>query len=59
MWKEGEGVVLKFGGTSVSSPEKIRAAARRAAVVVSAMGGAIDELIGLGRAVRALHEEFV
>lgn len=67
MWKEGEGVVLKFGGTSVSNPEKIRAAARRTAsfaragrktaVVVSAMGGATDELIGLARAAAPLRTD--
>ncbi|MDI9388143.1 MAG: aspartate kinase [Synergistota bacterium] len=60
MWKNGEGVVLKFGGTSVATPERIRASARRAAdfaragrktaVVVSAMGGATDDLIGLAKA---------
>ena len=60
MWKEGEGVVLKFGGSSVATPERIRAAARRVAsfarqgrrtaVVVSAMGKTTDDLLGLARA---------
>ena len=59
MWKR-EGVVLKFGGSSVATPERIRAAARRVAsfarqgrrtaVVVSAMGKTTDDLLGLARA---------
>ncbi len=50
-------LVLKFGGTSLGSPERIRAAAaiiagevrngRRVAVVVSAMAGDTDRLLGL------------
>jgi len=50
-------LVMKFGGTSVADPERIRRAARRVAeakadghkvaVVVSAMGHTTDELIGL------------
>ena len=50
-------LVMKFGGTSVADPERIRRAARRVAeakadghqvaVVVSAMGQTTDELIGL------------
>jgi aspartate kinase len=50
-------VVQKYGGTSVGSPERIRAVARRVAgarregadvvVVVSAMGDATDELVAL------------
>ncbi|MBI5625370.1 MAG: aspartate kinase [Elusimicrobia bacterium] len=53
--------VLKFGGTSVADPEKIRRAAERAAaarragwsvvVVVSAPGEMTDELLHLGRRV--------
>jgi aspartate kinase len=57
-------LVMKFGGTSVSDPDRIRKAARRAAearadglgvaVVVSAMGHATDELIELaGRVSRS------
>jgi len=52
-------VVQKFGGSSVATPEKLRAAARRAVrqreagaevvVVVSAMGDRTDELIALAR----------
>ena len=54
-------VVLKFGGTSVGSPERIRAVARTVAqyrtqhekvvVVVSAMGQSTDELISLALSV--------
>ena len=57
-------VVQKFGGSSVGTPEKLRAAARRAraecesgrrvVVVVSAMGERTDELISLAR---ELHPE--
>ena len=53
--------MLKFGGTSVATPERIRAAARRLAEahesgarvvgVLSAMGHATDELLGLAHAV--------
>ncbi len=52
-------VVMKFGGTSVADPDKIRRAAERAAtlkrkgksvvVVVSAPGKMTDELIGLAK----------
>ncbi|NLP18265.1 MAG: aspartate kinase [Firmicutes bacterium] len=52
-------LVQKYGGSSVASPEKIRAVARRIArakehheqvvVVVSAMGKTTDELLGLAR----------
>jgi len=56
--KKGKGiVVMKFGGTSVASPEKVQAAAeraiaarrsgRRVVVVVSAPGEMTDELIAL------------
>ncbi len=54
-------IVQKFGGTSVGSPERIHNVARRVArtvdagnqvvVVVSAMGGETDRLLGLARAV--------
>jgi aspartate kinase len=54
-------VVQKYGGTSVGTPERIRAVARRVAaarregadvvVVVSAMGHATDELVTLAAAV--------
>ena len=57
-------VVQKFGGSSVATPEKLTAAARRAVsefdagnqviVVVSAMGEQTDELIELAR---RIHEE--
>jgi len=52
-------IVQKFGGTSVANAEKIHRAARRAiraemeghrvVMVVSAMGGTTDDLIGLAR----------
>ena len=52
-------VVQKFGGSSVATPEKLKAAARRAlrefqagnrvVVVVSAMGDGTDDLIALAR----------
>jgi aspartate kinase len=52
-------VVLKFGGTSVGSLERIQATARRVAasrvagdslvVVVSAMAGQTDKLLDLAR----------
>ena len=52
-------IVQKFGGTSVATPEKIQAAARKAirtqqegnqvVVVVSAMGHETDHLIDLAR----------
>ncbi|MYF22670.1 MAG: aspartate kinase, partial [Chloroflexi bacterium] len=52
-------VVLKFGGTSVGSIERLRNVARRVAstasegeqiaVVVSAMGKTTDELLSLAR----------
>ena len=54
-------IVQKFGGTSVATPEKIQAAARKAirtqqegnqvVVVVSAMGHETDHLIDLARKV--------
>jgi aspartate kinase len=57
-------VVQKFGGTSVATPEKLKAAAERAlrefragnevVVVVSAMGDRTDELIELAR---QIHDE--
>jgi aspartate kinase len=53
-------VVLKFGGSSVATPERLRAVARRVVaerergdlpvVVVSAMGKTTDELLALARA---------
>jgi aspartate kinase len=59
-------VVQKFGGTSVGSPERIRAVARRIAgerargsdlvVVVSAMGHTTDELLELASAVTGAPE---
>ena len=58
-------VVQKFGGTSVGSPERIQAVARRVArarkrgddlvVVVSAMGHTTDELTELASAVTGLE----
>lgn len=57
MWNKGEGIVLKFGGTSVADPERIRTGAGRVAgcvrsglrvaVVVSAMGSTTNKLIAL------------
>ena len=54
-------IVQKFGGTSVATPERIHAAAKRAVaakeagnqvvVVVSAMGHTTDELIELAKKV--------
>lgn len=54
-------IVCKFGGTSVATPDRIRAAAARIAaihaeghaiaVVISAMGHTTDELLGLAAAV--------
>jgi len=54
-------VVMKFGGTSVADPEKIRAAAKRAirarqtgkkvVMVLSAMGKTTDELVALAESV--------
>lgn len=54
-------IVQKYGGTSVGSPDRITAVARRiaasveaghrVAVVVSAMGHSTDELVALSRAV--------
>ena len=56
-------VVQKFGGTSVSDPQKILAAAKRAAerhlagdqvvVVVSAMGQQTDVLVDLARQINS------
>ncbi|HYW11139.1 MAG TPA: hypothetical protein VE871_04255, partial [Longimicrobium sp.] len=56
-------LVQKYGGTSVGTPERIQAVADRVVrarkrgddvvVVVSAMGHATDELIGLAQAVTA------
>ena len=62
-------IVQKFGGTSVANPERIRAVAKRVAatraeghsvaVVVSAMSGETNRLLGLGRAMagRPLERE--
>jgi aspartate kinase len=57
----GEPIVIKFGGTSLGSPARIRRAARRVVahvrrgrqmvVVVSAMGGATDRIVRLLSAV--------
>jgi aspartate kinase len=59
-------VVLKFGGTSVGTPERIRAVAQiiaqhrqrypNVAVVVSAMGDTTDELIELAKKVSPLAQ---
>lgn len=67
MWKKGEGIVLKFGGSSLATPELIRSAALRAAsfagqgrktaVVVSAMGKATDELLGLAKTIAPLKTD--
>ncbi|MDF1737383.1 MAG: aspartate kinase [Minwuia sp.] len=59
-------IVMKFGGTSVGDVDRIRNAARRVkaeveagnevAVVVSAMSGETNRLVGLTREVSALHD---
>lgn len=59
-------IVMKFGGTSVADLSRIRAAAGRvareveagnqAAVVVSAMAGVTDELVGWCQQLSALHD---
>jgi aspartate kinase len=59
-------LVKKFGGTSVADPERIRNAAMRVksavdagdqvAVVVSAMGGMTNELVGLTQSAASLHD---
>ena len=59
-------VVMKFGGTSVASVERIRQAARhvkrevdagnQVAVVVSAMAGATNRLVEWARQVSPLHD---
>jgi aspartate kinase len=59
-------IVMKFGGTSVGSVERIQAVARRVAeevesgnqvaVVVSAMAGDTNRLVGLCREVSPMHD---
>ena len=59
-------IVMKFGGTSMAGIERIRAAAARVvaaraegdevAVVVSAMAGETDRLVGFCREITALHD---
>jgi aspartate kinase len=59
-------VVMKFGGTSVGDPEKLKSVARRLAVardggarvvaVLSAMGSTTDELLDLARQVSDMPE---
>ena len=59
-------LVMKFGGTSVANIERIRSVARHVkrevdaghdvAVVVSAMAGATDQLVGWCREAAALHD---
>jgi aspartate kinase len=59
-------VVLKFGGTSVADPEKLKNVARRlvaaresgsrVVAVLSAMGGTTDELVALARQVSSRPE---
>jgi len=59
-------IVMKFGGTSMAGLERIRAAAARVvaarsdghevAVVVSAMAGETDRLVGFCREISALHD---
>ena len=59
-------LVLKFGGTSVADAERIRSAARHVAreaaagheivVVVSAMAGHTNRLVGYCREISALHD---
>ena len=59
-------IVMKFGGTSVADLDRIRAVARRVqrateagdqvAVVVSAMAGTTNQLVGWCQALSALHD---
>ncbi|MBB4285952.1 aspartate kinase [Roseospira goensis] len=59
-------IVMKFGGTSVGDVERIRTVARRiaeeveaghqVAVVVSAMSGETNRLVGLCRSVSPMHD---
>ncbi len=59
-------IVMKFGGTSVADPERIKAVAQRVkrevdggaevAVVVSAMAGATNQLVDWTRAIAPLHD---
>src|SRR5687768_2441285 len=59
-------IVCKFGGTSVANTTRIRAVAERVkrlvdagdqvAVVVSAMSGTTDQLIGYTREIATLHD---
>ena len=59
-------IVMKFGGTSVADVDRIRNAARRVAyeaeagnevaVVVSAMAGATNQLVGWTREMSVLHD---
>ena len=59
-------IIVKFGGTSVASVERIRQAARHVkrevdaghevAVVVSAMSGKTNELVGWVNEASALHD---
>jgi aspartate kinase len=59
-------IVMKFGGTSVADVERIKAVARRVkreteaglevAVVVSAMAGATNQLVGWTNAIARLHD---
>jgi aspartate kinase len=60
-------IVQKYGGTSVANPDRIKNVARRVAkyhaagdkivVVVSAMSGVTDNLIGLARQIMAIPNE--
>ena len=60
-------IVMKFGGTSMAGLERIRAAATRVAaaraeghevaVVVSAMAGETDRLVGYCRDIASLHDQ--
>ena len=60
-------IVMKFGGTSMAGLERIRAAAARVsaaraeghevAVVVSAMAGETDRLVGYCRDIASLHDQ--
>jgi aspartate kinase len=62
-WMEMKTVVMKFGGTSVATPEKIIGVAKRAigekekgnrvVIVVSAMGKTTDTLLGLAGEISA------
>jgi len=62
-------IILKFGGSSVASPERIQgislmiaernSSGKQIAVVVSAMGGVTDELIHMAKTAESGSEEYL